>query len=637
MSLSYRRLLPRLLVATLFATTLVACSAPAPLVTPSDIASADATGNLPTLYNQVKSQLATRNRGDKKYAAQFAQLDSIGRTLTNRLDDDLRKRLENGKLGTGLVPQSLLTELRTDADPMRQWQPARHDQFLRELDKYQTATTKAIDSLNTYMAGLPVTEFRKKQNALTQLAQVTGDEKYSTQRDTMIQGLRGEFEQARATDNFERALQLLDALPADDNTETTRLELQTQLSERRFNEALADDRPDEAYRWFDSLSKSSRFDVVKARIMPTANQMADYFVALAADAVTSGRTADAYRWFAQARDVHLKLDGRNNAIPEERPFVDRIYRGYDRAKTEGLWGLALGHLLIAQEFDPARQTLANDLRVANEQNNAVAIRSAAISPFSNASGSADYSGAVATNITGNLFKTIPNDVRIIAWDTARNGGIDYNISGSIDEARVETNENTTRKSERVLTEKNAVSRNPRYDDWLKLSERERKRIPQPAPQLAADRYEDISYNVTELRKVGYFSVAFRIIEAASGKVVYTDKVTVKKDFADQGNEGVARGTFNLPAKSPKLPSDIEILNQLAAEASAEIGKRLTAQLGNLELRYAEAGKRAAAANTPVEAAQYYALAVTVAQRKGIDSAAFALELKRQAAASNYAR
>lgn len=623
------------LAPVLLATALAACSAPAPLATPADIASADATGTLPTLYNQVKSQLANRSRGDKKYAAQFAQLDGIGRTLTNRLDDDLRKRLESGRLGNGLVPQKLLTELRADAEPMRQWQPPRLDQYLREIDKHQAATGKAIDSINSYMAGLAVTEFRKKQGALTQLALVTGEDKYNQQRDAMVQGLRGEFEQARATDNFERALLLLDALPADAGTETTRVELQAQLAERRFNESLADDRPDEAYRWFDSLSKSSRFVVVKARITPTANTMADYFVALAADAVAAGRTADAYRWFAQARDVHFKLDGRSNAVPEERPFVDRVYRGHDRAKAEGLWGLALGHLLIAQEFDPARQGIATDLRAANEQTGAMAIRSAGIAPFGNASGSVDYSGAVATNITGYLFKSIPNDVRIIAG--AGNGGIDYSITGSVDEARVETNENPTRKSERVLVEKNAISRNPRYDDWLKLSERERKRIPQPAPQLAADRYEDISYNVTELRKVGYVSVAFRIIEAASGKVVYTDKVTVKKEFADQGNEGVARGSYNLPARTPKLPSDIEILNQLAGEASADIGKRLATQLGNLEQRYAEAGKRSAAANNPVEAAQYYALAVAVAQRKGIDPTAWALELKRQSAASNYAR
>lgn len=630
--------LPRSFPILLLTAVIVACAPAKPLTTPAEIATADATGNLPALYNQVKSQLANKDRGDKKYAEQFAQLDKIGLTLTNRLDDDLRKRMESARLHNSIVPLNVLTEVRDEAEDMRAWQPARYDALLREIAKNRAVTEKAIASLNTYMGGLAPTAFRKKFDALTQLAQVTGDKKYAEERDATIRSLRVEFEQARATENYERALQLLDALPEDAQTTPTRLELQAQLSEHRFNDAVAEDRPDEAYRYFDALSKLPRFDVVKVRITANANDLAAYFVALAADAVTAGRMSDAYRWFTQARDVHMKLDGRVNAVPEERVFVDRLYRGHDRAKTEGLWGLALGHLLVVQEFDPARPNLAADLRTANEEVSKIAIRSATVAPFASASGNADYSGAVATQITGYLFKAVPNDVRIIGWDPTRgSSGIDYTVSGSIDEARVETSQNTTRKTERVITEKNALTRNPRYDEWLKMTPREQKRNPQPAPQLAADRKEDVSYNLIQVRKVGYFSVGFRIQEASTGRVVYTDTLTIKKELEAEGNEGVSLGIYTLPAKSPALPTDSEMLNKLSLEASEEIGKRLAARVGDLEKRYAEAGKKSASANNPLEAAQYYAEAVVVAQRKSIDAAPYALELKRQSAASGYAR
>lgn len=629
--------LHRSLAIALLAAALAACGPAKQLVTQAEIVTADASGNLPALYNQVKSQLANRDRGSKKYAEQFAQLDKIGLTLTNRLDDDLRGRMESARLGNGLVPLKVLGEVRDEAEAMRTWHPARYDKLLREIAKNQANTEKAVASINKYIEGLPATGFRKKMDALTQLSQVTGDRKYADERDTLIRNLRGEFEQARATDNFERALQLLDALPEDKQTAPVRLELQAQLAEAKLTEAVADDRPDEAYRHFITLTTLPRFDVVKNSIREKTDFMAQYFVALAADAVSAGRMADAYRWLTQARDVHLKMDGHSTPVPEERPFLDRIYRGHDRAKTENLWGLALGHLLIVQELDPARPNLAVDLRVASEEVGKIAIRSATVAPFASATGNADYSGAVATQVTGYLFKAVPNDIRIIQWDPQRTDGVDYTVSGSIDEARVETNENTTRKTERVVTEVNAVTRNPRYDEWLKLSPREQSRTPKPSPQLAADRKEDVSYNVTELRKVGYMSVAFRILEAGTGKVVFTDTVTVKKELTDTGNEGVALGAYKLPAKSPKLPTDIEMLNKLAAEASQEIGKRLAARLGDLEKRYADAGKKAAANNNPVEAAQYYGMAVLVAQRKGVDVQPYALELKRASAGSGYSR
>lgn len=621
----------------LTALLVVSCAAQKPLVTPAEIASAEDNGVLDGLYNHVKSGLVGKDRNNKKDAALFAQLDAIGRKLTNQLDDELHKQIESARLHNGIVPLNVLTDTQAAAEPMRTWNPARHDMFVKEIGKNRAVTEKAIRDINSYIANLPPTAFRKHMSALSQLAQVSGETRYVDQRESMLRNLRGEFEQARNTDDFEKALQLLDALPEDDQTEPMRIELQARLSERRFNEALADDRPDEAYRYFDTLAKSPYFAEIKARIEPTANQMAEYFVALAADAVSANRISDAYRWFAQARDVHRKLDGHVNPLPEEKVFVDRIYRGHDAAKTQGLWGLALGHLLLVQEFDPARANLARDLSAAETEIGKAAIRNTSIAPFASVPAGADYSGAIATRITDMLFRSIPNDVRIIAFDPVRNTGGDYTITGSIDEARVESSETTTRKTTRAVTEAGALVRNPQYDEWLKLPERQRRSIAQPVAQLTEDKKEDISYNVVELRKVGYFSVAFRVIETATGKVIYTDSLPLKRELTDTGNEGVALGAFQLEAKAPKLPADIEILNQLAAEAAEEVGKRLSKQLGDLEKRHADAGKKAAANNNPVEAAQNYGISVLIAQRKGIDAEPYRAELKRQASAAGYAR
>lgn len=612
------------------------CAGPKPLVTDAEIAAAEASNTLPSLYNQAKATLVGKDRNAKKNVPLYAQLDNIGRRLGSRLDYDLRRQLEAKRLSNQLVPLAVLTEVQSSAESMRTWEPARFDVLNRELVKEVAATQKAIGEVEAQMAALPDGAYRKRMEQLRQLELLTGDTRHGEQREAMLRKVRGEFEQARATDNFEIALVLLDELPPGKDIEPTRLELQTRLFESKFNDFLAQDRPDDAYSLFDTLARSPYFDEVKGRIGPTARNLVTYFLALAANDTQSGNLALAYQRFSQARNVRLKLDGRVDPVPEEKPFVDRAYRGYEQARNEGRPGLAYGHLLLVQEFDPDRLNLGSELRAVEDETNNLSIRTATVQSFSKADGIADYAGALSTRITEALFQTIPEDIRIIAADNQATA-VDYHINGSIDEARVEGTENKTRKTERVVTEQGVVSRNPKYDEWMRLPDRERRNTPPPPAQLVSDRKEDITYMVTSVRKVGYFSAAFRVVEAATGKVMYTDSVTVKREFTGEGNEGVSLGTYSLPAKTASVPTDIEILSQLSTAASQEIGKRLAVRIGDLEKRYADAGKQAAASGNNVDAATYYGYAVTTGSRKVVDTSAYRAELKRSAAASGYGR
>lgn len=615
---------------------LTACAAPKPLATPEEIAQAERTGTLSSLYNQAKSGLVGKDRNRSKDAPLFAQLDSIGRKLAVDLDNRLRGQIDQSRLLNGIAPLNVLTEARTAAEPMRVWEPSRHDILTRDIARESAITEKAVREAEARLAALPEPAQRKQRDVLTELEQLTGDTRYGDRRNTMLSRLRAQYDEAFATDNFETALRLLDELPPEGNTELTRVDLQTRLFERRFNESLADDRPDEAYRLFLTLAESPYFNDVKERIGPTGTDMANYFVALGANAVAAGNMGDAWRWFTQARDVRMRLDGRVEAVPEEKPFVTRMQRGHDNAMKEKLWGVALGHAYVVQDFDPAFPTLARDIRAAEDEVNRAAIRSARIAAFTSAAGIADYSGTIATRITEHLFQQIPEDLRIIASDSG-NAPLSYIVSGSIDEARVETDDKQTRKTTRVVTQKGVMTRNPKYDEWLKLTERDRQRVPQPPAQLPVDRQEDISYTVTQLRKTGHFSVAFRVVDATSGNVVFTDSLTIKRELADEGNEGVELGQFVLPARAATLPADIEILSQLTNEASQEIGKRLATELGSLERRYAEEGRMAGANGNTIEAAERYAAAVAVGRRKQQDVSAYLTELKRYASATGYAR
>jgi hypothetical protein len=628
-----RTTLPFLLLCSVLL-VLTGCAAK-PLVTDQQIAAAEASGTLPELYNTAKSQLVGKDRRKKGHAPLFAQLDAIGRRLGSRMDYDLRKRIDGARMANNIVPLNVLTDAQAEAESMRTWEPARHDAFARDVGKELVTTQKAVKDVENYIKALPAGAIRKHMDALRQMEQLTGDSRYAAHRESMLKTLRGDFEHARATDDFEKALVLLEELPPADDIGQQRIELQTRLFERKFNESLAEDNPDAAYALFETMARSPYFNDVKERIGPTCREMSNYFIALATNATQAGNMTDAYRWFGQSRSVRMKLDGRVEPALEEQAFIERAVRGHDKARAESRWGVALGYLLIVQEFDPHNAVLASNLRLAEEEANRGSIRSATVQPFSNAAGNADYSTAMATRITEFLFQTIPEDIRIISYDN-QSVPVDYLINGSIDEARVESTASTTRKTERVVTETGVTTRNPKYDDWLKLPERERKFVAPPPAQLVSDRKEDISYNVTQMRKVGYFSAAFRLLEASTGKVLHTDSLTIKRELADEGNEGVELGEFRLTAKSANLPTDVEILNQISTESAQEIGKRITARIGEVEKRYADAGKQAVAGANMIEAATQFSYAVATAQRKKIDAAGYRTDLKRAAAASGFA-
>lgn len=632
-----RHLLPLAATLVLLSGVLLSgCAGNKPLATPEQIAQAERDGTLPALYNDARARLVGKDRNKSSHAPVFAELDSIGRKLAIALDNRLRNDIEQARLLDSLVPLNVLADSRAAAEPMQQWEPSRHDVLLRDIARDRTATEKAVRETEDRLSALPGNALRARRDVLLRLEQITGETRYRDTRTAELAALRAAYDDAIATDQFEKALALLDELPPEKNTEQVRVDLQTRLFERRFNESLADDRPDEAYRLFLTLAESPYFADVKERIGPTGNDMANYFIALGAAATESGNAGEAWRWFTQSRNVRQRLNGRADPVPEEKPFVSMIQRGHDNARKNGLWGVALGHLYIVQEFDPAFATLARDIRAAEEQVNRAAIRSGRILPFTSAAGIADYSGTIRTRLTETLFQTIPTDLRILPPE-ATEAEAWYLITGSIDEARVETDEKSQRKTTRVVTQRGVPVRNPVYDEWLKLPERDRVRVPQPPGTITEDRKEDVAYTVMQLRKVGYFSVAFRVVETTSGKLVYTDSLPIKRELADEGNEGVELGEFVLKARVARLPTDIEILDQLVTEASREIGKRLAERLGGLEKHYAEEAGLAASGGNSIDAAERYAAAVAVGRRKQQDVGNYLTELKRYAAATGLAR
>jgi hypothetical protein len=149
-----------------------------------------------------------------------------------------------------------------------------------------------------------------------------------------------------------------------------------------------------------------------------------------------------------------------------------------------------------------------------------------------------------------------------------------------------------------------------------------------------ERKEDVSNEITVHRKVGIMSVSFRVIDASTAKVVFADSVREKAQHEDTSSEGVELGTFKIDFKIANLPSDIEILATLADNVSTQIGDELAKVLADPEKTYQSNAERFDREANYEGAAQQYAYAIVLEERKDQDVEDLLAELRAASIASS---
>ena len=131
----------------------------------------------------------------------------------------------------------------------------------------------------------------------------------------------------------------------------------------------------------------------------------------------------------------------------------------------------------------------------------------------------------------------------------------------------------------------------------------------------------MKFDVTAVRKVGIISVSYRVVEASSGRVVFTDSLQDRQEFQDEGRQGVQLGDFKQETDFVELPPDIEILSGdkgLADKISDAIGKKLVEFLQNPEEQYEQDASRAVEEGDFAEAARKVAYAIALRESKSKD-------------------
>lgn len=633
------------------AVVLAGCAGPAVVVPPDQVQAARQSGSLANLYSQQKQKLAPLNPKSQGYLTGKAQLDDIGRQLADTLEQSLQQELAQNTGAAGLTPLPVVQSVTQRLAPMQEWDSARYQKLQTDFNERLAKTQTRIQELQASIGRLGDSEMAKRMTLLDDLTKLTGDNRYQQERQDVLANLRRRAEDALKNEQYGEAKAALQALqqvtPEDKSVGQQLLQADAKLFEKKFWDALGEGKLDEAYTQFTSLAATPEFGEVIKRVNRSTDDMVAYFIAQADVASNEGDVGKAYRYFSQAIDIRNKVHTDTSETPPQvTAFLDRIREHADKAQKAGQIGVALGSLKVLEEFGGTSSALRPQLRATNDAILSRAMRKVSTAAFVTPTGDSEFGGAVAARVTQFLFEKIPNDIRIIERDqfqailrekelSSGKGNTpsvlstaDYLIQGKL-ESRVDTTEKQHKKTMRVVTEKMTVA-NPDYAQWLQLPEASRKNVTEPPRTVPQDRREDITVNYTLVRKVGIISASYRLIEANTGKVAYTDSYTAKEEHSDEGNDGIELGDFRLAASLPNLPSDNEILNQLVDKISTTIGDKLVQKLANQEVGYVQLAERYADENDYANAAEQMANAYSIAQEKQQESTNMLKNLKRYA-------
>jgi hypothetical protein len=634
------------------------CASPAPIATPEEIAQAEANNDLGAIYDRVALALAGLPPDSDQARVTQANLDEIGGRLGAKLETEVAGEINDSRLEDGHIPIEALEKVREQLEPMRRWDPKRFDRLSGEIDSEAAATDGAIEAQRAKLEGLTDDQALDRLRILESLGELSGagstqQSRYVGQRLEILEDMRQRADQALAAENLDEAQRVLKILqqaePGDSSVGEQLIYVDERVFERDFWTALERGDPDGAYAAFKTLAASSSFSVLRPRLESSAEKMSQYFAAEAGAAVDAGDLEAAYRWFIQSREIDRTL-GRQRGLPspQETAFLTRMRAAYENAIATDRPGLAWGCLTVIEDIGETTPGLRRQLRETRELVVTAATRRLTAYPFDESKGAGEFGEAIASKVIQYLFETIPDDLRIIEReqldDIIRerelNAGVasdlasaDFLIQGDILEAKVDGAEQKGRKTQRVVTGRKK-DRNPDYEGWLALPEKLRGERPQPPTTIEVEVVEDITFDVEVHRKVGIFSTAYRLVDAQSAKVIFADSVREKVVYEDESREGIELGDFKMEFKLANLPSDVEILTQLADAVSKEIGSRVADRLKDPEVEYARQAEVAATERNYMSASENAAYAVVLFERKNKELGELPRQLRTFAVAAS---
>jgi hypothetical protein len=634
-----------------------ACASPPEKYTEDEIQQAASVGALPEIYDRIAADLASPEWNEQQRQTLQLRLEEVGRGLAENAENEITATLGDSVLASGLAPLEAYRAQQLRLASIKRWDATIYQRVAAGLSQGEQQTRDAISVKRAELEPLSATQVEEKVSLFDELGALYGEGAeeqigYAEQKSLALGALRAEVLQAIAGEDYDaaqRALKILAVLnPTDPFVQANLAEVDAKLFEDRFYAGVEKRELEDAYEALVALSGLETFDKIRTRLAGSGVVLADELLRQGAGAVKARNWQDAFRYFSQSRDTrHLLGIAKSGRGIEEHAFIHQMHKRFKQADQQGLYGLALGYLNVISEIQPNRGGLRRELREIREKVLRKAAKRLSVAPFGDKHGSgSEFGSTVTAKVVKHLFENLSEDVRIIereklaeiekervlSVDTAALEAVHYLVQGNVLQAKVDSIERLGRQRKWVATGEETVT-NPNWDRWNSMDQDERGRaglVTQPPRVLTQDKMEDISIATAYHRKVGVFSVSYRVIDARTAKLVFADTQRAKAEREDTGSDGVDFGTFHQKFKVANLPSDVEMLEQLAERISEAVGTRLAALFVDPELRYEKRGDRFFREGNFLDASQQYAYALVLMDRKNQDSTHLLTNLRTSA-------
>lgn len=577
----------------------------------------------------------------------------VGGRLATAERKRLDAELEQVRLpADGVVPLVALDAIRGRADKIRRWSEPQSRQFQQRIDAEQAATRKKIDEEKAAADRLPENRVKERLAALERAGALGGkgsaeetayQQRLNDTKQRLYQdGVRLTAEkQLDAAEAAFAALREVDAAYRDLPAQVRQLRL-AQV-EREYREPRSDDAVEAAYRQLLELAADPYWAEQKKNAAALLAEVRAYYQSLAAAALQESRLADCYRAVVRARAVG-RLAADAAPLPEESILVEKVKAAFDAALRTNHAGLAYGQLLVIQELQPDFPQLQKLLRETRDKALESAQRKVGTNHFTAMNENAKLGAAVASKVAQILGQELRHDIRLIEREqlqavlreqeiraiqdrSALNiASTDFLIQGNVVEAAVEIDEKKGRKVARVKTGEKRHD-NPEFRDWLTLSQAERAKRARPPETVAEPVLEDVTINVGVHRKKGMLSIAFKLVDSANAKILFTQTESFSRTAESESSDAIQLGEYVVPMKVAELPSDSEMMSALTDEAARRIATALAERLRDQDALYEKQAARYQNEDNAVMAAENTAFAVLIGEEKGRDTKALADRLR----------
>jgi hypothetical protein len=606
---------------------LIGCGAKKPTITQQQINQARSNGTLEQLYVKVQQDLAKASGSSKK------SLQAIASQIATQIAVDkvqvMKQRVEDARLALKVAPLSLLDAEANKIASIKQLDMAQFqaaEQFIRnEKTLSQDALTKQLMVVNQIAADDQV----QKINALSKVAEIAGpgsqyQQDYQQKKLTAIANWRQQAESSIAQKKFLfAATYLRKIIGVDSQNEYANAALvssQQSDFENNFRKNLESGKPDKALADLMAIADQPMFTAIKQSFSGNINILHDYYINQGLQSTKQGALKGAYKNFRKARSIRKAL-----AMPmindAEAGYLSKLTNFASSLASKQLFAEQLAYLEIVKEFNPNYSGIDSLLNTARKSLIALSSNSLLIKDFAQTGTHHSAGKSVAQMTYKWVADQLKGDVNLIFEDQleqtkASSVGRVLVMQGDILQAGVDSETTPGKKTMRVVTE-TIKKANPAYKKW----QDDGAEGSPPEQFLITEKKEDISVNVTYLRKTGILSTSYRLLDQKTDSTLLNESSRDEQTFDAEGNEGVNIGEFKLAFKRPELPSDIQIMEKLSSKVAEQIGDKIKQLLKDPDIGYQQQAESALSSRDYPRAVSYFAYSSAIKSAKSADTSA----------------